>query len=113
MATAIQAIPTHERAFYSQRARLDERDYTMRFQWNQRAGRWFFSLFDAEDEPILQGVKLVANFPILRYWHHDPRCPAGELWVHDLTGDGSPPGFEELGIGKRCELAYHALAEQV
>jgi hypothetical protein len=100
-------IPTSKiEAFYSQRTRLDGREYLLRFAWNQREERWHLSIFDEAEQPIVQGLKLVANWPLLRFYRADPRCPPGELWVMDLSGDGSPPGFDELGEGLRCELTY-------
>jgi hypothetical protein len=32
--------------------------------------------------------------------------PPGELMAADLTGDGSPAGLDELGVGQRVELTY-------
>ena len=60
----------------------------------------------SEEQPVLLGLKLVANWPLLRHYHHDPRVPPGEFFVMDLTGDRTPPGLDDLGEGKRCELTY-------
>jgi hypothetical protein len=109
MATEVLIVPTvQRRAFYSIRVRLDGRDYTAHFAWNQREERWYLSLHDAEDVPIFSGKKIVGNWPMLRYKKWDERCPEGELMPQDLTGDGSPPGFDELGEKLRVELTYYA-----
>ena len=104
---AVLLVPTTPGApYHSQKTRLDGRDYVLRFAFNQREGRWRLSIFDDEEQPILLGLKLVANWPLLRHYHYDPRIPPGELMVLDLTGDRTPPGLDELGEGLRCELTY-------
>jgi len=104
---AIQIIPTSPgAAYYSEKTRLDGRDYILRFAWNQREERWYFSLFDEEEQPIIQSVKVICNWPFLRYYRSDPRVPPGELMATDLTGNNTPPGFEELGEGRRVEFVY-------
>lgn len=104
---AVVLIPTTPGApYHTQKTRLDGRDYVLQFAWNEREARWYLSLFDEEEQPLALGIKLVANWPLLRFYRFDPRVPPGELMVVDLTGDGSPPGLDELGAGKRCELTY-------
>jgi hypothetical protein len=104
---AIQVIPTSsDSAFYDQRTRLDGRDYTLRFAWNEREARWYLTLLDESEEPIIRSIKVLANWPLLKSHRHDPRTPAGELVACDLTGLDTPPAFDELGIGLRCELTY-------
>jgi hypothetical protein len=113
MATAVLAIPTSEGlAFFSQRVTLDGRNYTLHLKWNQREGRWYLSLADDDNVMLAASIKLVSNWALLRYYKHDPRIPPGELVAVDLTPDGAPPGFDELGIGKRVELTYYAQTEQ-
>lgn len=104
---AIQVIPTSsDSAYYEQRTRLDGKDYTLQFAWNQREERWHVSLLDESDEPIVRSIKVLANWPMLRDHRHDDRVPPGELVAVDLTGNNGPPLFDELGIGARCELTY-------
>jgi hypothetical protein len=94
--------------YTTQRLNLDGRVYTLALSWNEGQGTWYLALFDAENSPIVQGLRIVANWPLLRYYHFDTRCPPGELYAQDLTGDGSAPGFDDFGIGKRVELTYYA-----
>lgn len=103
----ILTVPTTPgEPYYIQRTKLDGRDYVLHFAYNQREERWHLSIHDEEDLPILQGLKLLANWPLLRAHRYDPRVPPGELMVSDQTGDGSPPTLDELGAGRRCELIY-------
>jgi hypothetical protein len=102
-------IPVVEgRAHTTQRINLDGRVYTLVMKWNEGQETWYLSLYDSEESPIVQGLRIVSNWPLLRYYHFDTRTPPGELYAQDLTGDGSPPGFDDFGIGKRVELTYYA-----
>jgi hypothetical protein len=92
--------------FYTQKTRLDGRDYVLTFRYSQREDRWYLSLADSEEIPILSGLKLVANWPLLQAYHYDTRVPRGELSAMDLSGDDTPPGLNELGEGLRVQLIY-------
>ena len=100
-------IPTTPDVAYSQqKTRLDGRDYILRFAYNERTERWYLSILDDQEEPLVMGIKLVANWPLLRSYQWDERVPPGELMVMSLTTDETPPTFEDLGEGRRCELTY-------
>lgn len=105
MATLL--IPTSPGVpYFTQKTRLDGRDFILKFSYNQREERYYLSIFDEQETPILMGLKLVAVWPLLRRYRANPALPPGELWVSDLTGNGEPPTLNELGEGKRCELTY-------
>jgi hypothetical protein len=109
----ILTIPTAPGVpFYTQRTRLDGREYLLRFSWNEREERWYLAIADEAEVVLVLGIKLVANWPLTRFYKFDPRLPPGELMVSDLTGTGTPPGLDDLGVGKRCELTYFAVTEQ-
>lgn len=104
-------IPTAQGVpYYSVRTTLDGRDFGLRFRWNQREERWYLDLRDGAGSLIAAGMKLVCNWPLLRYKKWDPRTPPGELVVVTLSPDRSPPGVDELGVGLRCELTYLAVS---
>jgi hypothetical protein len=108
------SIPTLEDPYYTIRVRLDERDYTLEFYYATRSERWYLSLFDTEDNPLVCGLKLVTNVALLRSHHHKPEIPPGELIVTCSTLDKSPPKLQELGLldeGKRCTLTYFPRSE--
>jgi len=100
-------IPSPLLPAFSQRSRLDGREYVIAFAWNAREARWFFDLSDENGEPIVEGVKVIPNFPLLRRVV-DPRCPPGELAALDNTGD-EPILFADLGT--RAILVYYTAAE--
>jgi hypothetical protein len=106
------AIPTvQDTPFYSLRTRLDGAEYILHFSWNQREERWYLTIADADDVTLVSSLKLVCNHPLLRFYQANPAVPPGEIVVHVLEGDTSPPGLDDLGIGLRCELTYYAVTE--
>lgn len=85
--------PTAE-PFFSQRTVLGGRELYFEFNWNVRANRWFLSIYDANEVPILTGLKLVAG-AILTRRLRDSRFPnRGDLMLL-----GSVPTLNTLGDG--------------
>lgn len=93
--------------YYTQRVNLDGQDYQFQFQWSTRQSRWYLSLLDANGDLLVGSMKLVVNWPLLRYYHGRAGVPTGELWVVTLGTSDAPPGIDELGEGLRCELSYY------
>jgi hypothetical protein len=80
--------------------------YTITLSYNQREERWYLSIADDEGVPILSGLKLQANWPLLWRHRYNTRVPPGEIIAINTTSDRSPPTLNDLGEGKRCELTY-------
>lgn len=90
---------------YTQRTTLDGREYILAFDWNGRENRWYLSILDVSGEPLANGIKLVANWPLLRRFT-DPRLPTGVLMAIDYSpSSGEPPAFGDLG--RRVKLSYY------
>jgi len=106
-----QTIPTVTEPYYTIRVRLDDQDYTLEFTYSTRQERYYVSLFDVEDKPLVCGLKLVTNTPLLRYWHHKDGVPPGELMVTATGQDVTPPKIGELLEDGRCQLTYFTAAE--
>jgi len=102
-------VPTFADADYTQRMTLDGRVFTLHFTWNQREEAWYLALLDEADVELLSGIKVIANWALLEWYKYDPRLPDGEFFAHDLTGDGSNPGYDDFGVGKRVELNYYSM----
>lgn len=108
---AKQVINTsQELSSYDQRVVLDGREYVLAFQWNQREAKWYLSISDQDGSPIVHGIKVVANFPLLRRLR-DRRAPPGELYAQDRSGAGADPGLRDFGT--RVILVYHPAADIV
>lgn len=80
--------------FFSQRTVLGGRELYFEFNWNGRSSRWFLSVFDASERPIVVGLKLVTGAVLTRRLK-DPRFPNNG----DLMLVGAVPTLESLGDG--------------
>lgn len=72
---------------------LEGASYTVELQWNDRAERWFISLYDATNAPIFSGATLVCNWDLLRRSVH-PQRPPGQFFA--LSPSGLDPTYEDL-----------------
>lgn len=102
---AIVLVPTFSDAFYTQATSLDGRVYVLEFRYNQREKTWYLTVSLTDGARLVSGVKVVCSRPLLRRFA-DHRLPEGDLMAVSNTEDTSPPGLEELGIGKRVTLTY-------
>ena len=87
---------------YSQTTTLEGRDYDLSFTWIEREDRWYLDIASG-GETLLAGLKLVADWPLLRLQASE-LLPPGELVALDMTGEGRDPGLRELG--ERVKLFY-------
>lgn len=94
-----------------QRTTLDEREYLFRFDWNARENRWYMSLSTIDGVEVCRGVKVLANWSMLRRYRWNPATPKGLLVAQDFSpADGEPPVFHDLG--QRVKLLYFPPDEQ-
>jgi hypothetical protein len=84
-------------AHVEQRITLSGRDYVLRFDWSQRDGHWFLGIYDPAGIAIITGLKLVANWRLLR-GRLEALRPPGELVVVDTIEPAIDPGFGDLGV---------------
>lgn len=76
--------------------------YNLAFRWNDRAGAWFFTLADADGDPIVAGKRVSVDVPLLRNVT-DARRPAGEILALDTNGAGDPA---QSDLGGRVVVVY-------
>lgn len=97
-------IPVSTDPAFTQRSKLDGTEYELYFEWNERDGRWFFSISDSTGDRIASGIKVVADWPLI-HRVRDARRPPGEIVAIDSTGNGEPPGRDDLGA--RVKIYYY------
>jgi len=77
---SIVKIPVQKnQAAWVQRTRLDGVDYQLDFAWNGREGAWYVSISKVDGSPLVLGLKLVSNRPLLKRFRHVSGLPPGEL----------------------------------
>jgi hypothetical protein len=95
---------------YNERVRLEERDYIFRFDWAGRESRYYMTIQD-EEQNLIAGVKIVANWDLLSRSRWNPDLPPGVLIAMDLEQGGEPPGLEDFGT--RVRLFYYTADEDI
>lgn len=61
---------------YTQQTELDGKTYTLEFEFIEREGFWMLHLGDQDGNPLVCGIKLVPDWPLLR---RDMGLMGGEL----------------------------------
>lgn len=78
-------------------------DFVIGIRYVERDDSWLFDLFDADDEPIVIGLKVVLLKPMLSQIV-DERRPVGEFFFAEEGTTGIEAGFTDLGT--RVKLYY-------
>ena len=104
-------IPTDpELYFFTQTTTLDGVPYLLTFRFNDREQAYYLQIASADGfVTYAQGIKLVANYPLLMSF----ATPPGEMMAVSFAQDDSPPRIGELGDGLRCELLYFPQADVI
>ncbi len=100
-------------ANYRQRVELDGVNFLLDLRWNARNEGWQLSLFTAEETPLVQGLTVVSNRPLLDRWRSLDGMPAGEILALDETNTIAVPGYDQLGRDQAVQLIYVEAADLV
>ena len=101
MTDPIEIPLSSDTPLYTIRVTLDGQEYIFKFDWNERENRWYFSLFTIDEKPLATGIKLVANWPLLRRFTSGD-MPPGILIAGDFSPlQGEAPTYAELGVRVR------------
>jgi hypothetical protein len=95
-------------SWFSYQVELDGRTFGLEFRWNERDASWYLSLRDADDAPLLSGLRVTVGHLYLSRFRL-LGLPKGELEFVDTTGQDEDPGFTDLG--SRVVLLYTPYAE--
>ena len=100
----------------SQQITLDGTVYTLKNYWNTRDEAWRISLIDADDEPILLGLKVMPNQNLTTPYKATPnigtRLPSGNIWCVRTTTDKSVISDTNFGTGLNYQLWYLTSEEE-
>lgn len=75
---------------------LDEITYYFRVYWNGRDEAWFLDVYDADQQAIAYGIKIVLGTNLGRTVDH-PLTRQGMLVAIDRSGEGRDATFDDLG----------------
>lgn len=76
---------------------LDSMVYGMEFKFNSRDQRWYFDLFDSNDNLLLGSLPAMVSWPLLKQFEYRTDIPKGVLYFLDQNGTEIEPARYELG----------------
>ena len=77
MALVYTEVPLYQDFYYRYAINLEGQQRNMTFYWNERDGSWLFDLSNLDGSVIIQGQKIVAQYPLML------NLP---IYNHGLTG---------------------------
>lgn len=80
---------------------IDDKEYGIRFTYNENFGYWSFGIYDDEDNPIVAMTRIVPNFPLL-FYITDEKLPLGIFGCLSDTEDVGRMAFTE----RTAEFVY-------
>lgn len=102
-------IPTEiELAAYRFQITIEGVIYIFQFRWNTIHEYWTFDILNYESVPLISGVKVVINYPLLNRYASS-LLPPGEIIALDTSGKLERVGRNDLGDS--VKLIYVTAAE--
>ena len=96
--TYTYAIPfVANKAWFTQPITLQNVAYTLEFQYNARAQRWFMDILDISEQPILVGIPLEIQRD-LNGQYGAYVFPQGLFFCRDNSGAQAAPTFSSFSI---------------
>lgn len=104
---SLVTITMYDTASFSESVTLDGNEYRLRFYWNTRGQFWSMDIADANNNPLVSGVKLIANFPLL-IQHTEEGLPPGDFFIVDPSSKTQyvEPGRWDFTSGRNLSLTY-------
>lgn len=103
----ILQIPMSDFADFTEEVTLDERPYVLRFRWNTRGAFWVMSIFDRDNVLLVDGIKLVIGFPLIKQYSNT-LMPPGMFYCLDTnaTTQNVEPGRNDFVQDRTITLGY-------
>jgi hypothetical protein len=105
----MQIIELQQYPDYEFRTDLDDTEYLIRLHYLERFDSWLLDLLDANESPIVEGLPVVLDKPLLMQVV-DPRRPKGDLMFAQLGEGDAPPNFDDFGTRY---VLYYGTAEEL
>lgn len=84
---------------YDFQTELDGVLYTLGFSYNVRAGYWVMDISDANETPILMGVRIISGWLLTDRFVID-NLPPGDFFILDTSGKNEDPLMNDFGTTK-------------
>ena len=102
------AIPFNQASNFKEQLLLDGELFVLEFTWNALNEFWVMDIYTREEDPILLGIKIVPNYPLLSAYSM-PEKPKGEIICQNVVSDTGE--IERFDIGQKFELIYYSQNE--
>lgn len=89
---------------YQNEVVIDDTTLILDIEYRARTNDWFLSVYDSALSPIVEGVRVVSSYPLLR-GTQDSRLPDGQLWA---IREGSTQENARIGELGTAVLLYYA-----
>lgn len=80
---------------------VSDNSYILKFKWNVRGEFWVCGIYDSNDNVIVAGQKLCANYPLFQRFASE-KLPSGLFWIIDTSGNG----LNRQNLGSDVVLMY-------
>lgn len=87
---------------------LDDISLHIEIRYNSRDSAWMMDIYDGDDSPIVQGIKLVPNWELIGRFK-DTRLPGGLLFAVDISGEGAD--IQRNDLIEKVKLVYFSKDE--
>ena len=102
-------IRTPVNSWSTQQVTLDNKNYTIELFWNSRNDSWVMSLYDIDENPIIEGVRLSENVSVTAKYT-DTRLPEGNIYCARLNPKAK--FITRDNLGKDFLLVYLSSEEE-
>lgn len=103
MANLLEIPTRNDLPSYTYVISLDGVNFTLRYTFNDRMGKWFLNLADGLGNDIINQVPIIASMPLFNRFVA-AAIPAGTLFPFDTSGQNMDPG--RFDLGDRVRMLY-------
>lgn len=96
-------VSTSYGAQFKFNSELSGTNFIFLIEWNTRFERWFMSIFDTEENPLLMGIPMHVNTDLIGRFPRE-NLPAGTIILFDTSETEEECAYDDLG--DRCILLY-------
>lgn len=79
-------VPKFDDSYYSQQVTLNGEVFKLEFKYNIRQDFWTIDISRRDGTPLVQGRKVVVDFPLFTRFGYKQDMPLGEFFLNDSEG---------------------------
>lgn len=97
--------------FYDEVVNLEGTYYHLSFRYSQREDCYYLSIGTPEGDDIVNGIKIVPNWPLTHKYAESGLPPGDLICVPNTNVDSPAPGLGQIGANLPFTLVYVPFAE--